>query len=250
MLTHPLARARQITRDRWITHWLHPEAGLPYKLKLADEPAPKKRKAAVSAGKGGGKGKKGKVAEDEDEEAEAEEADDEPAEAEEEEAKVVVENISGMDDLVEVLMGSGYPSGPSSAFLALPACRPRGRLTRRSDLLRARLGRPDDQGLPPVDARPHLWLPVARPLQLEHGQGHPREGRQAGALVRRLPPSSFVHLPASYRILTTASHSPRSRVDQKGGGGKKFFSASREAIADRERVRLWAEVGLKSVGEL
>lgn len=31
---------------------------------------------------------------------------------------------------------------------------------------------------------------------------------------------------------------------------KKFFSASKEAIAERERVKLWSEVGLKNVSEL
>jgi hypothetical protein len=41
-----------------------------------------------------------------------------------------------------------------------------------------------------------------------------------------------------------------TRTDQKGGGGKRFFSASLEAIADRERVKLWSEVGLKSLSEL
>jgi hypothetical protein len=87
----------QITRDRWITHWLHPESGLPYKLKAAEEPASKKRKAVDSKGS---KSRKSKV--------DVEDADDEV-----EEEKVVVGGIEGMNDLIEVLMGSGYPSGAS-----------------------------------------------------------------------------------------------------------------------------------------
>lgn len=108
----------QITRDRWISHWLHPETGLPYKLKAAEETAPKKRKGAEAKG---GKSKKGRAEaeverdEDEDEdEDKASEGADVKVEAASEVAPtdaVVVEGISDLDELLEVLMGSGYPSG-------------------------------------------------------------------------------------------------------------------------------------------
>lgn len=70
---------------------------MPYKLKAAEEPASKKRRAADSKGS---KSRKSKV-------------DVDDAEDEVEEKKVVVGDIEGMDDLIEVLMGSGYPSGAS-----------------------------------------------------------------------------------------------------------------------------------------
>lgn len=80
---------------------------MPYKLKAAGEPASKKRKAADS---NGSKSKKSKV-------------DVEDAEDEVEEEKVVVEDIEGMDNLIEVLMGSGYPSGASvCAYVDLLNC--------------------------------------------------------------------------------------------------------------------------------
>jgi hypothetical protein len=113
----------QITRDRWISHWLHPESGLPYKLKAVEETAPKKRKATEAKA---GKGKMGKAAVV-DEVGEAEEA-AEDAGVEAESASeavatdaVVVGDISGMDDLLEVLMGSGYPSGMPRPWSRAPA---------------------------------------------------------------------------------------------------------------------------------
>ena len=110
----------QITRDRWISHWLHPEAGLPYKLKAVEEPALKKRKAAESKG---GKGKKGKAAAEEEEDVPGDtgvEAEPLPEAAAAD--SVVIDGISSMDDLLEVLMGSGYPSGARSGPAEVTQC--------------------------------------------------------------------------------------------------------------------------------
>lgn len=40
------------------------------------------------------------------------------------------------------------------------------------------------------------------------------------------------------------------RIDELGVGNRKFFSATPQDIAERDRTRVWKEVGLRGVGEL
>ena len=40
------------------------------------------------------------------------------------------------------------------------------------------------------------------------------------------------------------------RIDELGVGNRKFFSATAQDVAERDRTRVWKEVGLRGVGEL
>ena len=112
------ATPSQITRDRWIENWIHPEpieiVPLPV---VEDAAATKKRKAALgpSGSSGNVKGKKAKTGKkllkvgEEEEEDEGEPVEGEEAEDANEEEEVAV----GKNGL-----GSGYPSGESDLLSA------------------------------------------------------------------------------------------------------------------------------------